>query len=220
MNKHIRTVVEAGLQLPRSILDHSGEVLYSSVRTLRRGPVYLLGLNPGGSPMRVPVTVRRRLRELPRHDWNNYTVGWGGRPAGAHPLQRGIRFVAESLGLDLADICASNLIFTRSPDERSCGYPGAARACWPLHEAILGIVRPQMIVTFGRQPYYFLRAQLPEVRTLRSIPAGHGTWQCRAFRSASRVVVGLPHLSIYAIHRHPKVGAWLRRQLDSTSRTV
>ena len=34
----------------RSILHKSGEVLYSGAATLPPGEVYLLGLNPGGSP--------------------------------------------------------------------------------------------------------------------------------------------------------------------------
>lgn len=220
MNGHIRAVVQAGLRLPTSVLSHSGEVLYSSVRTLRRGPVYFLGLNPGGDPKRVPFTVRSRLLELPDHDWNNYTVSWGGRRPGAHPLQRGVRWVADALGQDLATICASNLIFTRSPNERGSGYPEAADHCWPVHEVILRIVRPRLIVTVGRQPFDYLRKRFPEGRNLRPFAAGHGGWRCRAFCCDHRIVVGLPHLSIYAIHRHPKVGAWLKRHLDSVSPAV
>lgn len=33
-----------------TLLDASGAVLYSDVMTLVPGPVYFLGLNPGGSP--------------------------------------------------------------------------------------------------------------------------------------------------------------------------
>jgi hypothetical protein len=32
------------------LLDQSGQVLYSSVATLKKGSLYILGLNPGGNP--------------------------------------------------------------------------------------------------------------------------------------------------------------------------
>jgi len=200
----------AGQQLPRSILDRSGEILYSGSQTLRRGPIYLLGLNPGGNPNEHKDTVRDRLKDLPSKRRNNYLVNWGGRQPGAHPLQRGVQWLAAELGVRIEDVCASNLIFVRSPDERTSGFPESARHCWPVHRAILAVVKPKLIITFGKSPYNFLREEFGGLLEADPLPAGHANWQCRAFRSREMHVVGLPHMSLYAIHRHPEVGVWLR----------
>jgi len=48
--------------------------LYSGSQTLRRGPIYLLGLNPGGNPNEHKDTVRDRLKDLPSQRRNNYLV--------------------------------------------------------------------------------------------------------------------------------------------------
>ena len=211
----IESVIAAGRQLPRSILDRSGEVLYSGSQTLRRGPIYLLGLNPGGNPKKHRDTVRDRLNKLPSRRWNSYLVSWGGRKPGTHPLQRGVQWVADELGLRLDDVCASNLIFVRSRDERTSGFPDRARECWPVHRAILAAVRPRLIVTFGRSPYTFLRDTFGVLSETNPFPAGHANWQCRAFRTRGMQVVGLPHMSVYAIHRHPRVGKWLRERMNT-----
>jgi hypothetical protein len=211
----IEFVIEAGHRLPRSILDRSGEFLYSGVQTLRPGPIYLLGLNPGGDPKRHPDTVRDRLNELPHRRWNSYLVGWGGRDPGTHPLQRSVRWLASELGVTLEDVCASNLIFVRSPDERSSGFPDTAHKCWPVHLAILEVVRPRLVVTFGKSPYNFLRDELGAESEATPFSAGHATWQCRAFGSGGIQIVGLPHLSVYAIHKHPNVGRWLRSLMNN-----
>lgn len=174
----IASVVSAGLRLPSSILDRSGEVLYSGSQTLRRGPIYLLGLNPGGNPDDHKQTVRDRFKELPSRRWNSYQVSWAGRKPGTHRLQRGVHWIANELGVKLEDVCASNLIFIRSKDERGSGYPDTARDCWPVHRAILAVVRPRLIVTFGSSPYNFLRTEFGAFTESDPCPAGHANWQC------------------------------------------
>jgi hypothetical protein len=206
----IESVIAAGQRLPRSILDRSGEILYSGSQTVRRGPIYLLGLNPGGNPDDHKATVRERLKELPSRRSNSYQASWAGRKPGTHRLQRGVQWIAGELGVQLEDICASNLIFVRSKDERGSGFPGSARDCWPVHRVILSVVRPKLIITFGSSPYTFLRDEFGAVAESDPCAAGHANWKCRAFQTIGMWVVGLPHMSVYAIHRHPEVGRWLR----------
>lgn len=210
----IEAVVAAGMQLPDSILDRSGEVLYSGSQTLRRGPIYLLGLNPGGNPNDHKQTVRDRFKELPSRRWNSYQVSWAGRKPGTHRLQRGVHWVAKELGVKLEDVCASNLVFVRSRDEKGSGFPGSAHACWPVHLAILSIVKPKLVIAFGNSPYRFLRNEFGASAELDPCAAGHANWQCRAFLTSGMRVVGLPHMSVYAIHRHPEVGKWLRGHIS------
>ena len=181
--------------------------------------IYLLGLNPGGNPDDHKQTVRDRFKELRSRRWNSYQVSWAGREAGTHRLQRGVHWIASELGVKLEDICASNLIFIRSKDEKGSGFPDTARACWPVHGAILAAVRPELVVTFGSSPYNFLRNEFGASTDSDPCPAGHANWQCRAFETKGMRVVGLPHMSVYAIHRHPEVGRWLRSFLSNRRRS-
>ena len=195
------------------ILDRSGNILYSAARTLRPGPIYLLGLNPGGDPTKHE-TVRHTLEALTARVENAFLdERWERqkRP-GQAPLQRRLQWLARELGFDLREVCAANLIFVRSRDASRSGYPQLADLCWPIHLSILEIVRPKLIITIGNSaisPYAYLRRQL-NGSAEQLFPSGHGDWRCRVFHSASRQVVGLPHLSRYAVDHHPSVAVWLR----------
>jgi len=200
------------------ILDRSGNILYSAADTLRPGSIYLLGLNPGGDPTKHQ-TVRQTLDALASKVTNAYLdERWERHYHPGHaPLQRRIQWLAHEMGLDLRKVCATNLIFVRSKDGARSGYPSLADVCWPIHLAILELVQPKLIIAFGNSsvsPYAYLRRRLngsPE----KTFPSGHGSWLCRVFRSAETRVVGLPHLSRYAVHKHPEVGIWLRSFLSA-----
>jgi hypothetical protein len=198
------------------ILNRSGSILYSAQSTLRPGKLYLLGLNPGGDPTRHH-TIGEDLDKLPLRNVNAYVhESWERqRQAGGAPLQQRVRWLMGRLGQNVENVCASNLIFARSRDASRSDYPQLAHLCWPVHLAMLEIVRPRLIIAYGNSkvsPYAYLRSQLsssPE----EVFNSGHGTWKCRVFRSASHWIVGLPHLSRYAIHHHPDVADRLRRLL-------
>ncbi len=195
------------------ILDRSGSILYSAANTLRPGSIYLLGLNPGGDPTKHQ-TVRQTLETLPSRVTNAYLdERWERRQhPGQAPLQRRVQWLTHQLGLDLRKVCAANLIFVRSRDDAGSGYPELADVCWPIHVAILKLVQPKLIIAFGNSavsPYAYLRRRL-HGSTEETFPSGHGSWPCRLFRSADIRVVGLPHLSRYAVDKHPAVAVWLR----------
>ena len=211
---HLSTFIATARKQLASILERSGSILYSGRSTLRPGKLYLLGLNPGGDPTKHR-TISEELDQLPLRTRNAYVhERWERqREAGGAPLQQRVRWLLERLGQDVEDVCAANLIFARSRDASGSKYPALAHLCWPVHLAILEIVRPQLIIAYGNSgvsPYAYLRSRFggsPE----KVFDSGHGTWKCRFFRSADQWIVGLPHLSRYAIHRHPDVADRLRR---------
>jgi hypothetical protein len=179
------------------VLGEPGRVLYSSSRTLRRGQYYFLGLNPGGTEKE---TIEGSLNRLSTYLENAYVdERWkhGSLPPGEHPLQRNARRLFTALGADIKDVCASNLIFSRSVTAAQAGYPRKALICWPVHEMILQIVHPRAILTFGQQPFDFLREKLTANARLRDIPTGRRDgWTCRVARTSSGLILlGLPHLS-------------------------
>jgi len=198
----------------KPILHRSGRILYSGAHTLRRGPMYLLGLNPGGNPITHTDTVGSSLRELSQRTENAYlNESWRNCDVGRSPLQLRVQWLLAKLGFETCNICASNLIFTRSVDATGSGYPEIAELCWPVHEQIIEIVQPRFIVAFGnsgKSPYQFLRKKFPPA-TEQRFPSGHGTWECMTFVCPSGVrVFGLPHLSRYAVSNNPDVAAWVR----------
>ena len=207
------------------ILSRSGNILYSSAATLRPGTLYLLGLNPGGDPNDArhrEQTIGSVLDALPAKRDNEYLdVSWRERgdrkPPGQSKLQRRVQWLSEMLGVDLRDVCAANLIFARSTGAESSDYARLAPVCWPVHELILDIVRPKLVVAYGNSavsPYAYLLQRFGASREVE-FPSGHVTWTCRAFGVGGMRVAGLPHLSRYAIDHHPDVGRWLTSMLEA-----
>jgi hypothetical protein len=199
----------------KPILHRSGRILYSGARTLRPGSMYLLGLNPGGEPTTHKDTVGSSLKELPRRTQNAYLdESWRNFAVGRSPVQVRVQWLLNALGFKVRDICASNLIFARSADAKGSGYPELAELCWPVHEQIIEIVRPEFIVAFGNSvdsPYAFLREKLLPLCE-KCFPSGHGAWKCKSFVTSSGLrVFGLPHLSRYSVSNYPRVAAWIRQ---------
>jgi hypothetical protein len=207
----LQLFVDSAKQQLNPILDKSGTVLYSSCDTLKPGKYYFLGLNPGGSEEDTG-TVRHSLDELALgqstrnayldEDWSSDSRSYG---KGCHPLQRNFKCLFEAFGQDPRAVCASNLIFKRSANERGAGYPELAELCWPVHEAILQIVQPQAIITFGTQPFEFVAKQLGG-GSVQYDESGHGNWKWSSLiKEGVPSLIGVPHLSLYALRCHPEV---------------
>ncbi len=220
-------VVAAEAQL-ESLLDLSGEVLFSAAHTLREGDLYICGLNPGGGDAPHHHTIHEDLRMLPHKTSNNYLdESWhqSGRrhPRGAAPLQCRMQWLGRELGYNLRDVCASNLIFARSRGEGGSGYPEYAQICWPVHERVIHIVRPKMILVFGngaKSPFEFLQQNSKRLSQVDSIYSGHSPWYCKAFRAEigdqDLVVVGLPHLSRYNVVGKGQVLEWIAGHMSGS----
>lgn len=217
-------ISDAKAKLER-ILDESGGILNSSAARLTKGDYYLLGQNPGGNEVAcVGATIRKDLEEMPgRKGSDLQNSDWG-----APRLQRQLEllFGAECLGADLGNVCASNLIFTRSQNVRGM-KPEHADLCWPVHEMILRIVQPRVILAFGNgdsrptdSPYAYLKMKhletKGEVPKQTSEPAQHGSWSCCSFDLdlgwLQCRVIGLPHLSRYSLDGKQGVLKWIKEQ--------
>lgn len=206
----------------KNILNCSGKILYSSNKTLKSGKVYLLGYNPGGDPKNHNEdTIEYELDNLHQQIGNSYIdEKWKNNKAaykkGEHPLQKGVKYLLESLGEKPEEVCASNLIFKRSIGAKDVNS-GDADTCWPVHERILQIISPKLILSFGIETYYHLKVKLGNNSKEITCKSGHHNWNCRLFKSESGVVVvGLPHLSIYKIYANKNrqnVINWIRQHL-------
>ena len=210
------------------IVGKSGGVLYSSFSTLVPGRFYIIGLNPGGADL-TGETIGHSLDNLRRYNHNAYldedwSSGTRHYLPGGHPLQRHIVSLMQQLGEDTRHVCASNLIFTRSPNQYAADFPESGHICWPVHQLLLNIVKPDVIIAFGNgaiSPYAFLAAKHLETQGTWPAEYMHAAeyrkWQCKAFLGSFDIhdilVIGLPHLSRYTIEGRPAVLNWIKEMI-------
>lgn len=214
-------LLEFSYQRLSPILDLPGHLLYSGHQTLKKGDIYLMGFNPGGVDTKP---LRERMWDTMSSDHNAYLDecwdnGSGDYEKGKAPLQRRVQWVLENLGSNPRDVCASNLIFARSRDANSISYE-FAKVCWPVHEAIIKIVQPKVILAFGNSeisPYGYLKSLLG-ANNEDSTAAGHGVWKVKAFQAQHRgrsiLVAGIPHMSRYNPIGKLDVIQWIRDRIS------
>ena len=211
---------ELGDLLAKSGLSNQpGKLLYSGTNTLCRGDLYLLNFNPGGSPSDETETIGKHLEKV-GSDWNEFVDGiWSprGRPLapGEADLQKRTRWLVEQLGYDIRKVCASNLIFLRSPNEATLrGTKELIEKCWPIHEWILRRVRPAALICSVR--VFKNMSRRYETSPVESFPSGHdGLPWCYSSQitvdNSPIDLIGIPHLSRYNIDAHPEVVQWAKR---------
>ena len=198
-----------------SYLDRSGAVLYSSHDTIKPGKIYLFGLNPGGQggptlQKNISLMLSRQENAYLDERWEN---GRELPEPGKAVLQRRVNWLLTQLGAQTRDVLATNLIFMQSRDASGVSSD-LADVCWPVHEALLNIVRPSLIVAYGNStfsPYGYLHGRFGGEQ--RYGTSGHGDWMLKGFDArmswGSVFVAGLPHLSRYDPTRKQGVVDWI-----------
>ncbi|MBL6082293.1 hypothetical protein JMJ56_30415 [Belnapia sp. T18] len=139
------------------IADLPGTVLFSGRDTLKRGNLYIMGLNPGGEEKglnAIEGTIGQSLDKV-QTNWNSYADEGYAPSGGPNELQRRIRSVFEALGADPRQTFTTNAVFARAPGVQALtqrvGSPWNLwwDHCWPIHQLFLRIVRPRVIICFG-----------------------------------------------------------------------
>jgi hypothetical protein len=210
VEQNVAAVIRKAEEKLKGILNQSGTILYSSRATLTPGKYYFLGINPGGSAEGTS-SIQNSLDDLKTQTDNAYIHQCWFRHEhchdckGKHPLQQNYQALFTALGEDLESVCASNLIFKRSRAEKDAGGWTAALECWPLHEEIIKIVQPRAIITFGKLPFAFIHHALEGV-AVQVDRTKHGNWGWqRSTLNDGRKLIGLPHLSRYALRNDSEV---------------
>lgn len=200
------------------ILHRPGAVLYSSAATLKPGPIYLLGLNPGGMES---STLAESLTNT-RQGHNSYLdEQWApaGRlqPKGKATLQRRVQHLCTMLGLVTREVPASNLVFTRSTRTGThLDFKAALPLCLPVHEMFVEVIRPRFIMTFGSMDNFrgAVRVIASESRS-----AEHDTWRAyrgRATIAGQEIAFGnIPHMSVWASDKRPEVLRWATHAFEA-----
>ena len=193
------------------LLNSSGAVLYSSVKTLSPGPVYLLGLNPGGTE---GATLQDSLINA-RRDHNAYldeqwAPGGNLQPKGQAILQRRVQNLCSLMGLETRQVPASNLVFTRSTRTGThLDFDGALPLCLPVHKIFFDAIQPNFLMTFGALDNF---RSAVDIESVESCLAEHGSWKAhRGYAQfyGKRVGFGnIPHMSLWASDSRPHIVKW------------
>ncbi len=141
--------------------------------TLKKGDIYLVGLNPGGDPQKTKFNVKDEISEFKKfYSSHNRSFSayldevWGntgseyekGQASHQKRVKELIESVSNCLGqfCSVRDIFAANLIFfrTKNKNELSTLLKIAKDAkildyCWKCHMKFLEVVRPKIILCNG-----------------------------------------------------------------------
>lgn len=148
------------------LFHRSGKVFYSG-RAAFSAPtrVYLLGLNPGGSPLQqADETIGRNLdiwRNRPAR-WSDYVdESWPGNPPGTYGMAPRVRHLLDRLSLDPREVPASNVVFVRSAREADLSFEKQELLdkCWRVHSAVIEALDISTVVCFGRTAGRWVRAK-------------------------------------------------------------
>lgn len=131
--------------------NHPGAVLYSGLRTIRPGPFYVLGINPGGDE---GPSIRDNL--CADDGANHYAdQRWDEERGSQSVLQERVCDLIDALGTASGDLPSTNLAFAKSTElAKLKGARAWFQRCWPVHQALLQAIRPRWIVMLGFGPAY------------------------------------------------------------------
>ncbi|MBS4074630.1 hypothetical protein KGY14_05425 [Ameyamaea chiangmaiensis] len=189
-------------------LDASGAALYSDANSLKPSRLYFLGKNPGGNPTKPDNgTIGKNLVDARGH-WNAFTgERWDNNQGGEYsegeaPIQKRVQFLCKRLGLNIQDVPASNLVFTRSSDVPGhTDYAHDLEICKHVHELIIDAVQPDFIFTHGTVDVFLDAFNGHVIEPSRN--SGHGEWMAHRgfFTIGGRKIPfgNVPHLSRYEI---------------------
>ena len=224
----LAAIVDA--KLDPAIRAKPGAVLLSGPATIAPGTFYIMGINPGGDPTKLTASIEQNL--APADGASAYTDECWNKQCGDDPAcehmangvvrpdawvrhQRNMIALAEMLGHETpATLPSANAIFGRSTRLATLKEQTGINAwtwwqgCWPVHQALLEIVRPAAIITLGygmnTSAFGFLAALAKPAAIKRmgdQNRRGGKTFTCGLDLGSSILetrVIGVPHPSYYA----------------------
>jgi len=123
------------------------------------------------------------------------------------------------LGYRTESVFGTNLIFSRSRNQKGAKYEERANICWNVHKEFIKIVDPKFMIVFGYSkisPYHFIKNNY-KCNKEKQIESGHGNWKCFScnvnLAGKERLIIALPHLSRYHITNHESVVNWIIAQM-------
>lgn len=207
--------------IPSQLRQRSGSVFYSGRAAFSaRRELYILGLNPGGDPVKqagesVEWHTSKVLRDKP-DKWSEYSdESWGGYPKGKKGMQPRILRLLKNLCLDPGDVPSSNIIFVRSRGEADLAdhFDAFAETCWPFHQAVIQHVQPRVILCLGKRAGSFVTRKTEAFDPIdRFVETNKRGWEsvCFTNRKGLKVIVA----------SHPGRAAWTNPKADPSALVI
>lgn len=212
-------IEELAARIPANLLKRSGKVFYSGRNAFSSTcPLYMLGVNPGGSPDdHATETIENHSKLVLRtlsNDWSAYRdESWEGAPPGTYGMAPRVLHLLRNLGLNPGSVPASNLVFARSrreADIHRSDMTTMANECWEFHEQAIQLLRPRAVLCFGQAAGNYVRSRLGANTPIGEfIELNNRRWTSRAFASSTGINV--------VVATHPSIANWCTAATDVTS---
>lgn len=204
--------------IPESLLGTSGSVFYAGRLAFSTpSKLYLLGLNPGGSPRdqaseTVAWHTRKVLTQEP-DDWSAYRDEcWKGHRPGTFGMQPRVLHLLRYLDLNPGAVPSSNVAFERSAREQHLDdrYAGLADLCWPFHQAVIEQLGIRLLVCFGQTAGDYVRMRLGATECVDEfVETNNRRWTSRSFMSPNGFGV--------VVATHPSIADWTAASTDPSA---
>lgn len=210
-------IEECARTIPDSLLNVSGSVFYSGRAAFAsRSPLYILGLNPGGSPsIQARETVAWHTNKVlneERTEWSAYSdESWGGARPGTSRLQRRVLHVLAQLNLDPRHVPSSNVAFVRSERESTLdrSFTDLARDCWKFHQCVISELGIRTVLCFGGTAGRWVADKLGARDPVGTfVEENNRRWRTEALANRRGLSV--------VIATHPSIADWTAPPTDPT----
>ncbi len=202
-------------KIPKKLLSRSGSIFYSGRDAFSgKKDLYILGLNPGGSPEEQSNdTVQCSIQNILQNenpDWSAYRdESWKGAPPGTWGMQPRVLHLLSKLDLNPGDVPSSNVIFIRSQRESNISKEAEqlSQDCWPFHQAVINQLKPKVILCFGKTAGNLLRKKLVANKLIDEfIETNKRNWRSQAFINHEGIKV--------IVATHPSIADWTASDTD------
>ena len=201
--------------IPESLQSESGAVFYSGRAAFSApSPLYILGLNPGGSPqLQSDDTVSKHTDMIlsGNENWSEYQdeVWWEGHNPGESGMQPRVVHLIRTLGLDPQKTPASNVVFLRSALEKDIAstFGDLALRCWPFHQAVIERLGVRVVLCFGKRAGNWVCQQLNATNCIAEfVEENRRRWRTRVYRNSDGIAV--------VVATHPSRADWTVRETN------
>jgi len=204
--------------IPKSLMNLSGSVFYSGKNAFQgQKDLYILGLNPGGSPIEQKEETlawhTSKVLENSNPNWSEYKdESWNGHFPGTYGLQPRVLHMLSVLQLSPYDVPASNICFVRSNREKTITKElnSFAEMCWPFHQKVIQNLHIKVILCFGKRAGDFVRYKIKANRFIDEfVEVNERKWRSQAFKS--------PYDLIVITATHPSIADWTKPETDPSA---
>ena len=202
--------------IPASLLTASGKVFYSGRTAFgSTSKLYILGLNPGGSPEEeASETVGGHTEKVLTGpaDWSAYRdEGWRGLAPGADKMQHRVLHLLCRLNFEPGQTPASIVVFARSPrgaDIKS-RFVRLAPLCWPFHQRVIEQLGVRVVLCLGNDAGDWVCNQLKaRLHVGEFVESNERRWRSTAFINSNGIAI--------VIATHPSIADWTKSATDPT----